>query len=136
MATAADWRSAETLQLDALIVGGGFGGVYSLYRLRKLGLNVKLFEAGAELGGVWNWNRYPGARVDSEFPYYQLSIPEVWKTWTFTERFPDHKELRNYFKHVDKILGLSTDVAYSTVVVESTWDEKESRWTVRTGKAT
>ena len=129
---APNWRAQPVLELDALVVGGGFGGVYALYQLRNLGLNTKLFEAGKELGGVWNWNRYPGARVDSEFPLYQLSIPEVWKTWTFSERFPDHAELRRYFQHVDKTLDLSKDVSYRSIVVESTYDENEGRWTVRT----
>lgn len=63
--------------VDALVVGGGFGGAYSLWKLRQLGLKVLLLEAGSEFGGTWHWNSYPGARVDSEMPYYALSIPEV-----------------------------------------------------------
>ena len=55
---------------------------------------------------MWFWNRYPGARVDSEMPFYQLSIPEVYNTWTFSQRFPDHVELRKYMTHVDKVLNL------------------------------
>lgn len=82
------------LHLDGLVVGAGFSGVAMLHRLRKLGLNAKVFEAGSDLGGTWHWNRYPGARVDSEWPYYQLDIPEVYDTFKFTERFPDHREIR------------------------------------------
>ena len=90
-------------QVDALIIGAGFGGCYSLYKLRQLGLKVHLFEAGTYLGGVWHWNTYPGARVDSEIPYYQFSIPEVWRKWNWSERFPGQEELKAYFKHVDEV---------------------------------
>lgn len=79
---------------DAVIVGAGFSGIAMLYRLRQLGLKAKVFEAGGDLGGTWYWNRYPGARVDSEWPFYQLSIPEIYGTFKFSERFPDHHELR------------------------------------------
>ena len=58
----------QSLDLDALIIGGGFAGVYLLYKLRKEGFNVKLVEAGDGLGGIWYWNNYPGARVDSQYP--------------------------------------------------------------------
>lgn len=81
---------------DALVVGAGFSGIAMLYRLRKLGLNAKIFEAGDQFGGTWHWNRYPGARVDSEFPWYQLNIPELYTTWTFKERYPDHRRPRPY----------------------------------------
>lgn len=86
--------AATMLHLDALIVGGGFSGIAALHRFRKLGLKTKIFEAGSDLGGTWYWNRYPGARVDSEWPFYQLNIPEVYGTFNFRERFPDHRELR------------------------------------------
>jgi phytoene dehydrogenase-like protein len=86
--------AATMLHLDALIVGAGFSGIATLHRFRKLGLKTKIFEAGSDLGGTWYWNRYPGARVDSEWPFYQLSIPEVYGTFNFHERFPDHRELR------------------------------------------
>lgn len=117
---------------DVLIVGAGFSGIYGLHRLRKLGLNVKVFEAGADFGGVWYWNRYPGARVDSEWPYYQLSLPEVWKDWNFTERFPDHNEIRSYFQHADKVLDLRKDIEFEARVNSCEWSEKDARWTVRT----
>ena len=71
--------------LDVLIMGAGFSGLYLLYRLRQQGFNVKLFEADAGLGGVWNSSRYPGARVDSHVPNYEYSMEEVWRDWTWTE---------------------------------------------------
>ena len=67
-------RYADNLEVDALIIGAGFGGVYLLYELRKLGFNTVIFEAGKGLGGTWRWNNYPGARVDSEVPEYGESF--------------------------------------------------------------
>ena len=81
---------------DAIIVGGGFGGIYHLIHLREIGLRCKLIEAGSEFGGTWYWNRYPGARVDSDIPIYEFSRPELWKGWTWTEKFPGWQELRAY----------------------------------------
>ncbi|KAL4861008.1 hypothetical protein BDV12DRAFT_208596 [Aspergillus spectabilis] len=122
----------KTFHCDVLIVGGGFSGMYGLYKLRKLGLKVKVFEAGGDLGGVWYWNRYPGARVDSEWPHYQLSIPEVWKDFYFTERFPSHDEIRLYFHHVDKVLDLKKDMQFNARVNSATWDASKRLWTVTT----
>jgi cation diffusion facilitator CzcD-associated flavoprotein CzcO len=116
--------------LDALIVGAGFGGCYSLYKLRQLGLKVHVVEAGASLGGVWYWNTYPGARVDSEIPFYQFSLPEVWRKWNWTERFPSGDELRAYFKHVDETLDLSKDITYSASVIGAKYDEVQAKWFV------
>ncbi|KAL6236547.1 hypothetical protein BDW75DRAFT_239202 [Aspergillus navahoensis] len=97
-----------------------------------LGLKVKVFEAGGDLGGVWYWNRYPGARVDSEWSHYQLSIPEVWKDFYFTERFPSHDEIRSYFHHVDKVLDLKKDMQFNARVNSATWDASKRLWTVTT----
>ena len=79
--------------LDVLIIGGGFSGCYQLYRLRQEGFNVRLYDAGDALGGVWHWNCYPGARVDSNVPNYEFSMKEVWRDWRWTERFPGWQEL-------------------------------------------
>ncbi|KAK1764529.1 Baeyer-Villiger monooxygenase 4 [Phialemonium atrogriseum] len=117
---------------DIIIVGGGFGGCYLLHRLRKLGFSIRLIEAGSSLGGVWHWNRYPGARVDSEIPYYQYTLREVWRDFTWSQRFPSHDELKSYFAHVDRALDLSRDVQYSTAVTGAQWDPKAGRWTVQT----
>lgn len=121
-----------TIHCDALVIGAGFSGVSMLYRLRKMGLNAKIFEAGEGFGGTWYWNRYPGARVDSEFPFYQLNIPEVYNTWTFKERFPDHRELRKYFDHANKVLDLEKDTYFNARVVDCAWDDEAGEWTVKT----
>ncbi|KAK6364221.1 hypothetical protein LTS17_012392 [Exophiala oligosperma] len=122
--------TGSIVHCDALIIGAGFSGISMLYRLRKLGLNTKIFESGSGFGGVWYWNRYPGARVDSEWPYYQLNIPEVYRDWKFSERFPGHEEIRAYFDHADKVLDLRKDVEFNAHVVDTQW--KDGKWTVKT----
>jgi len=102
-----------------------------MYKLRKLGLKVNVVEAGAKFGGTWFWNRYPGARVDSETPYYCLAIPEVYRDWNFSERFPGHEELREYFQHVDKTLELSKDTFFNTIIVEARYDADAGKWRVK-----
>jgi cation diffusion facilitator CzcD-associated flavoprotein CzcO len=67
------------IETEVLIVGAGFGGVYLLYKLREEGFQCKIVEAGTEIGGIWHWNCYPGARVDSQVPIYEYSIEKVWK---------------------------------------------------------
>lgn len=119
--------------LDALIVGAGFNGINILHQLRKRGFNVKLYEFGSDLGGTWFWNRYPGARVDSETPIYQLSWEkEIWEGFEWWERFPGRQELMRYFHHVDKVLNLSKDIVYNTFVNSATFDSNKNLWLVKT----
>lgn len=70
---------AKEVETDVLIVGAGFGGIYLMHKLRQQGFRCKIFEAGSDIGGIWHWNCYPGARVDSQVPIYEYSIPEIWK---------------------------------------------------------
>lgn len=123
---------ADDLDIDCLIIGAGFGGIYLLHHLRKMGYNCKIFEAGKGLGGIWYWNCYPGARVDSQVPVYEYSIPEVWKDWTWSEAYPGWEELREYFKHVDKVLDVQKDVAFDSCVVGADFDQPSGKWTVKT----
>ena len=116
--------------LDALIIGAGFHGLYQLYRLRQKGFSVRLFEAGADLGGTWYWNCYPGARVDSHVPNYEFSLPTLWRDWNWTERFPSWQELRRYFHHVDKKLHLSWDVRFNTWVTAADFDASREEWLI------
>ncbi|HIG41044.1 MAG: NAD(P)/FAD-dependent oxidoreductase [bacterium] len=118
---------------DALIIGAGFNGVYQLHRLRQEGFSVRLVEAGAGLGGIWHWNCYPGARVDSHVPNYEFSIPELWQDWTWTERFPGVDELRRYFDYVDRKLDLSRDIEFNTRVTSAEFDVDSNHWLVGTG---
>jgi cation diffusion facilitator CzcD-associated flavoprotein CzcO len=123
---------ADNLEVDVLVVGGGFGGVYCLYELRKQGFKTVLYEAGNDLGGTWRWNCYPGAGVDSEIPEYQYSIPETWKDWTWPSNYPTYKDLREYFDHVSKVLDIKKDCAFGSVVVDAQFNTDEGRWHVKT----
>jgi cation diffusion facilitator CzcD-associated flavoprotein CzcO len=121
------------LEVEALIVGAGFSGIYLLHKLRdELGLECKILEAGSGLGGVWHWNCYPGARTDSSIPFYEYSIKSVWKDWAWTEKYPGYEELRKYFQHVDNVLNISKDVSFNTRVVGAEFSKEEGAWKVRT----
>ena len=103
-----------------------------LKTLRDRGYKTVIFEAGNGLGGTWRWNCYPGAGVDSEVPEYELSWPEVWKTWNWPNNYPNYENLRQYFEHVDKVVGIKKDTAFNTVVVGGGFDTKSGRWIIRT----
>ncbi|MBV1904835.1 MAG: NAD(P)/FAD-dependent oxidoreductase [Pseudomonadales bacterium] len=118
--------------LDALIIGAGYNGVYQLHRLRQEGFSVQLLEAASGLGGIWHWNCYPGARVDSHVPNYEFSMPEIWEDWNWTERFPGWEELCRYFEHVDKKLDLSRDIQFNTRVTAAEFDTDRNEWLVTT----
>jgi cyclohexanone monooxygenase len=118
-------------ELDVLVVGAGFAGLYQLDRLRNLGYSVAVFEAGSDLGGVWYWNCYPGARVDTWAPLYQFSREDLWRDFDFTELYPGWDEVRRYFRHVDRKLELSKDIRFSTRVVGAEFDEERRQWEVR-----
>lgn len=119
-------------ELDALIVGAGFGGVYQLRRLRQEGYKVKLVDSATDYGGVWYWNRYPGARVDSTIPHYEFSDAEVWRSWSWTQRFPGSAELRDYFSFVADKWDLRKDTYFNTRVSAAEWKEDVGRWTIIT----
>ena len=121
---------AVTEVLDVLVVGAGFAGLYQLENLRSRGYSVKVVEAGEGLGGIWHWNRYPGARVDSEGPIYQFTRPDLWDEFAFSELYPGGDELRRYFKYVDAKLDLSKDIYYNTRVASAEFDETANTWTV------
>jgi cation diffusion facilitator CzcD-associated flavoprotein CzcO len=125
----------DNLDIDVLIIGAGFGGSYALYEMRKLGYSTVLYDAGTSFGGTWRWNVYPGARVDSpvgETPIYELAIPEVYNTWTWSTNYPGWSELQAYFDHVDKVLNLSKDCAFESVVVSAEFDTNAGKWTIKT----
>jgi len=132
MSESGSGRDAGEDVLDALIIGAGFNGIYQLHRLREEGFSVQIFEAGAGLGGIWYWNCYPGARVDSHVPNYEFSIKELWQDWNWTERFPAWDELRRYFAYVDEKLQLSKDIQFNTRVSGAQFDNSRNQWLVRT----
>src|SRR5260221_3982864 len=118
-------------ELDVLVVGAGFAGLYLLDQLRRLGMTVQVFEAGGGLGGVWYWNCFPGARVDSPGPIYQYSRNDLWQKWEFSELYPSWQELRDYFRYVDEKLGLSRDIRFNRRVNEAQFDPTNNHWIVR-----
>lgn len=121
----------DTGTFDVLIIGAGFSGLYQLYRLRQQGFSVRVLESGAGLGGIWYWNCYPGARVDSHVPNYEFSFESLWQDWNWTERFPSWEELRRYFQHVDEKLDLSRDIEFNTHVETAAFDADRNEWCVR-----
>lgn len=127
-----DGPYADNLDVDVLIVGAGFGGMFCLHEMRKAGFSTVLYDAGLGFGGTWRWNIYPGARVDSPVPIYELAIPEVYKDFHWTTNYPDWHELQNYFEHADKVLNLSKDSAFETVVTSAEFDTGAGKWTVKT----
>ena len=116
---------------DVVIVGAGFSGIYLLYKLRQAGFDVLLVDAAEQPGGIWYWNRYPGARVDSQVPLYEFSIAEVWKSWTWSERFPGWEELRAYFLHVCDTLDLWPAMRMKTRVESAQFDEDTAYWRLK-----
>ena len=107
--------STNATQLDALIIGAGIAGMYQLYRLREQGLTVRGLEAGDNLGGTWYWNRYPGARVDSQSHVYQYWFSrELNDEWNWSERFPAQPEVERYLNHVADRFELRKDIQFNT----------------------
>lgn len=123
---------SQAPELDAIIVGAGFSGLYMLYRARDvLGLNVQAVEAGDGVGGTWYWNRYPGARCDSESIYYCYTFsPEVRQEWEWSSKYPTQPEILRYLNFVADRLDLRRDIQFETRVTSATFDEKNNLWEV------
>jgi cation diffusion facilitator CzcD-associated flavoprotein CzcO len=126
--------SGETHNLDALVIGAGFAGLYQLLCLRdRLGLSVKALEAGGGVGGTWYWNRYPGARCDSESHVYWYTFsPELMRDWEWSERYPGQPEIMRYLNFVADRFDLKRDIQFNTRVVAAHYDEAANRWRVGT----
>lgn len=122
-------------ELDVLVVGGGFAGIYQLDRLRSLRYSVKVYESGSDLGGVWHSNSYPGARVDTCASVYQFSREDLWRDWDWSELYPDRDEMCRYFHYVDDKLDLSSDIRFDTTVIGAEFDEHNRQWIVRSRSA-
>ena len=119
--------------VDVVVVGAGFAGLYMLYRLRGLGLQVQVIEAGSDVGGTWFWNRYPGARCDVESMEYSYSFSEeLQQDWDWTERYATQPEILRYINHVANRFDLRRDVQFNTRVRSAIFDEATGRWTVTT----
>lgn len=120
-------------ELDAVVVGAGFSGLYMLHRLRQLGMSAKIFEAGADVGGTWYWNKYPGARCDVPSMHYSYSFDAALEQeWKWTEKYASKPEIHAYIRHVAERHDLRRDVVFNTRVTSAHFDEMSGRWTVRT----
>jgi cation diffusion facilitator CzcD-associated flavoprotein CzcO len=126
----------EVEELDAVIIGAGFAGLYALHRLRDvLGLEARVYEAGDGVGGTWYWNRYPGARCDSESFYYCYSFSnELEQEWEWTSKYPEQPEILRYLEHVADRFALIKDVQLGTRVTGAVFDESRNRWQVETDR--
>ena len=119
--------------VDAVIVGAGFSGLYLIYKLRKLGLSLKVFEKADDVGGTWYWNRYPGARCDVQSLDYSYSFdPELEREWQWSEKYATQPEILAYQRFVADKYDLRQDINFSTRVVCGDWDPECSRWHIRT----
>ncbi len=124
---------ATPQRLDALVVGGGISGIYQLYRLKELGLDVRLLEAGSGVGGVWYWNRYPGARFDSEsYTYGYFFSEELLDEWQWSEEYAGQPETERYLNHVVDRFGMRDLVLLEQRVTSAVYDEEAHEWTVTT----
>jgi cation diffusion facilitator CzcD-associated flavoprotein CzcO len=116
---------------DAIIIGAGISGIYQLYRLRQLGMKVRVFEDGDDLGGTWYWNRYPGARFDSEsWTYGYAFSQELLKEWDWKEHFSPQPDNLEYLNLVADKFDLRRDMQFSSRVTAAHWDEAATLWTV------
>ena len=121
--------------VDVVVVGAGFAGMYALYRLRREGFTARCFEAADDVGGTWWWNRYPGARCDIESLEYSYSFDaDLEQEWEWSERYATQPEILRYASHVADRFGLRRDISFGTSVTAATWDGATAAWTVATDR--
>ena len=125
---------AQLFDVDAVVIGAGFSGLYMLHKLRdELGLRTRVIEAGSGVGGVWYWNRYPGARCDSDsFVYCYSFDPDLLQEWEWGGKYPEQPELLRYLEHVADRYDLLRDITFDTYVVRAAYDENTTGWRVTT----
>ncbi len=122
---------------DCIIVGAGFAGLRALIEARRCGLSARLIEAGSDVGGTWYWNRYPGARTDSESWVYCFSFDDdLLQDWDWKERYPDQTQVQTYLAHVADRFELRRDIDFGTRVKRAVRDATSNTWTVDTDRAT
>lgn len=119
--------------IDVAIVGAGFAGLHLLHRLRELGFRARVFEAADDVGGVWHWNRYPGARCDVESLQYSYSFSDpLQQDWQWSERYAAQPEILRYIHHVAERFDLRRDITFNTPIAAAQFDAALDRWTLRT----
>lgn len=129
MTDSTDPAATAVQTVDAVVVGAGFAGLYAIYRLRGLGLQVLAFEAGDDVGGTWYWNRYPGARCDAESLAYSFSFsPELEQDWQWSERYATQPEILRYSRHVAERFDLRRHIRFRRRIVAARFAESDGRW--------
>ena len=120
-------------RFDVVVVGAGFAGLYALYRLRRMGLTVRALEDGGGIGGTWYWNRYPGARCDTESVQYSYQFSEeLQQEWEWSERYATQPEILRYLNHVADRFDLRRDIRLNARVDSIVLDEATGRWIIGT----
>jgi cyclohexanone monooxygenase len=120
-------------QVDAVVVGAGFAGLRTIHELRRLGLSMRVFEAGSDVGGTWYWNRYPGARTDTEsWGYCFFFDKELGLEWEWPERFPAQADVQNYLAHAAERFDMRKEITFNAWVNGAFFDEATNLWTVTT----
>src|SRR5579863_7547658 len=113
--------------VDVLVVGAGITGIYQLYRAREAGFSVAMVEAGDGVGGTWYWNRYPGARFDSEsYTYGYLFSKELFDEWVWEERFAQQPDIERYLNHVVDRFALRPHIRLHARVVSAVYDDRSA----------
>src|ERR1700716_2076631 len=126
-------HASDTEKYDVVVVGAGFAGMYMLHRLRGLGLSVRVYEQGGDVGGTWYWNRYPGARCDVESMQYSYSFSdELQQEWDWSERYAPQPEILKYANHVADRFKLRSDIALNNRVARAAFDASANSWSVTT----
>ena len=121
----------HSLNFDAIVIGAGVAGLYQLYKLRQLGLHVRAFEAGSNVGGTWYWNRYPGARFDSESWTYGYSFSqELLDEWHWQEHFAPQPETEQYLNYVADKFDLRPDIQFNSRVAAARYCEESRSWEI------
>ena len=125
-----------TRDLDAVVIGSGFAGLYMNYRLREqLGMDTQVYEAGDNVGGTWYWNRYPGARCDSESYMYCFSFDkQLMQDWEWSGKYPEQPEILRYLNHVADRFDLRRNTQFNTRVIAAHFNEATHRWEIETDK--
>jgi cation diffusion facilitator CzcD-associated flavoprotein CzcO len=122
-----------TEDVDVVVIGAGFAGMYMTHRLRDAGFRVHGYEAGSDVGGVWYWNRYPGARCDSESLYYSYSfLEDVEQSWPIQERYPKQPEILRYLNHVADRIDIRKHFSFNTRIASLVFDDPANQWIVTT----
>ncbi len=120
-------------ELDALVIGAGVSGLYQLHRLRELGLQARIYEAGGGVGGTWYWNRYPGARFDSEsYSYIYSFSKELLQEWDWTEHYSAQPENERYLNFVADKFDLKRNIHFNARIKSAVFDSATNRWNVET----